>query len=311
MRSTAPRLLVLGLAAAWPFLLGGEPALRRGTDVLVLVLLALSMTVTTGWLRTPALHAPASAGVGAAAAGLALSAGQSLPVAVLVAAGAGALVAVGPVAVLGDRRRGLVPLVTLTTTLLVWGLVLPTLRVVPFARPVVLGIDLGGGRALYLAALLLAGAAWVAVGNLSVSPVGRRARAVGADPSYAVAAGIDVRPAWLAMFAVSGTVAGLAGSILAVQSQGLPDLAMASPAMAVVVVGLALLGGVASPGGAVLGALVVGLAPVAVSGVPDPQLVVACLALAVVAAVPRARGGLAELVRLGRRGAEQRLRGAV
>lgn len=292
------RAAVLGLAAAWPFAAGGEIALRRGTDVLVLVLLGLSMTVTTGWLRTLAFHAPAAAAAGAMATSAVLGAGQALPVAVLLAAGAGVGVTILPTAAIARRHRALAPAVTLATTFAVWGVLLPTLRLSPFVRPVVLGIDLSSSRTLYLAALLLTGAAWLAIENLSASRVGRGARIVGADPRYALGTGVEPVPTWLAMFALSGALGGAGGSVLAVQAQGIPDAATASPAFAVVVVAVALLGGPRAPAGALLGALILGVVPALAPGPLDLQLVVAGLTVVAFALLPPVRGGLLDAVDL-------------
>jgi ABC-type branched-subunit amino acid transport system permease subunit len=289
------RSAVLGAAVGWG-LLAPEAALRRSTEVAVLVLLGLSMTVTTGWLRTLGLHAPASAATGAVATTLTLGAGQALPVALVLGVVAGASTAALPVVACG-RRRDLVPVATLVTTGAVWGLLLPTLRLSPFLRPVFLGIDLGGGRTLYLVAAVLAGAAWSAVANLGRSPVGRRARAVGVDPGWAAATGARSRQTWLGMFALSGALAGAGGCLLAVLAQGIPDPAAGSPAQALVVLAVALLGGAAVAGGAVAGALALGLAPLLLPRVPDAQVVLAALVLLVVGCVPAARGGLAGLGR--------------
>jgi ABC-type branched-subunit amino acid transport system permease subunit len=286
------RLALLGLAAAFPFAAATFGAQRRGIDILVLVLLGLSMTVTTGWLRTIALHAPASLSAGALATSAVLGRGQSRTLALLTALGAGAAVALVPAALTRLRHRDLLPLASLAVTLAVWGVVLPSLRLTPFVRPVVVGIDLGSDRSLYLFALLLAGLGWLAVEHLAASGVGRRMRALGGDPAFAAGTGVDPATTWFAAFALSGTLAGAAGVVLAVLVQGVPDAGTASPSFALVVLAVALLGGAGSPVGALAGALVLGLAPLAVGTLPDAQALLAAAIVVVVACVPGARGGL-------------------
>jgi ABC-type branched-subunit amino acid transport system permease subunit len=287
------RPLALGLAAAWALLVPWETGLLRATEILVLALLGLSMTVTTGWLRTLALHAPAAAAAGALLAGRVLGAGQSPLLAALAGAIAGALAAVVPVLPIARRHRDLVPAVTLGATVLVSAVLVPSLQPAPFPRPVLLGIDLGGGRPLYLAALVLVGLVWTAVANLDGAPAGRAARAIGADASYAGIVGVPVVATWLGMFALSGAAAGLAGTVLALQTQGMPAAALTTTATAVVALGVALLGGVTSPGGAVAGALAVGLVALALPARVEAQLVVAGAAVVLAVAVPALRGGLA------------------
>jgi ABC-type branched-subunit amino acid transport system permease subunit len=293
------RAVVLALAIVWPFLLDSPAWHRRGVEILALVLIGAALTVTVGWLRVLALHVPAALAVGAVSTTAVLGRGQSLPLALVLAACAGA--AVGALLVLPALRRphALVPIVTIIGVLVVWGLALPSVRLAAFARPVIVGVDLGGDRALYLAALAVAAVAWRTVANLHGSPIGRRARAVGSAPELAARSGVDVRSTWISSFALSGALAGAAGTVLALLAQGVPQPTAFSPAYAVAVLAIPLLGG-REPEGAVVGALGLGMAALLLPRVPDAELLVATILVALLACMRFPGVVDAALSRLGR-----------
>jgi len=89
---------------------------------------------------------------------------------------------------------------------------------------------------------------------------GRELFAVGGNPRAALLAGIDVRRTQLAVYALSGLSAGLAGAILAAQlSAGSPQAATGlelNAVAAVVLGGASLAGGRGRPWGTLLGALI-------------------------------------------------------
>jgi ABC-type branched-subunit amino acid transport system permease subunit len=91
-------------------------------------------------------------------------------------------------------------------------------------------------------------------------------------------------------------LAGLAGALLAVTAQGLPPADSASPAMALIVLAAALLGGAGRPAGALVGAALFTLAPVLVPAVPAAQEVLAGLVLTAAVVWPAARCGLLGLL---------------
>jgi branched-chain amino acid transport system permease protein len=279
------RLTVLAAAIIWPFLLDSAVAHRRGVEILALVLAGAALTVTVGWLRVLAFHVPLGLAVGAAMTTMLLGRGQSLPIALAAALFAGG-VAGGLVVLPALRRpRFLVPLVTITAVLAVWGVVLPAVRLAAFARPVVAGVDLSGDRALYLAALALAAGAWYAVANLHASPVGRRARAMACAPDLARMSGADPTATWIGAFALSGALAAAGGAVLALIAQGMPQAAVLSPTYAVTLMAIPLLGG-REPEGALVGALALGLVPAFLPGVVGADVMVAALLVAFVACIP-------------------------
>jgi branched-chain amino acid transport system permease protein len=293
------RLVVLVAAAVWPFLLDSPAAHRRGTELAALVLIGAALTVTVGWLRVLALHVPATLAGGAAATTAVLGAGQSLPLGLLTAMVVGAVLSTLTVAPALSRPRVRAPLTTLVAVVAVWGWVLPSVRLGAFARPVVVGVDLAGDRALYLAALGLAALGWRAVANLHVAPFGRRARAVGTAPELASMSGAEPRRVWLSTFALSGALGGAAGAVLAVLAQGMPQAVVFSPVNAIALLAIPLLGG-REPEGAIVGALALGMAPLLLRGLPEAQLLMAT-ALVVLIACTRFRGLVdGGLARLGR-----------
>jgi ABC-type branched-subunit amino acid transport system permease subunit len=279
------RAMVLLAAIAWPFLVDSPVAHRRGAEIVALVLAGVALTVTVGWLRVLAFHVPLGLAVGAATTTVLLGRGQSLPLALVAALVTGGVA--GAVVVLPALRRPgfLVPLVTITAVLAVWGVILPSVRLTGFARPVVVGVDLGGDRALYLTALALAAAAWFAVANLHASPMGRRARATASAPDLARMSGADPTATWIGAFALSGALAAGGGAVLALIAQGMPQPALLSPTYAVALMAIPLLGG-REPEGAVVGALVLGLVPIVLPGVVGADVMIAALLVAIVACTP-------------------------
>lgn len=108
---------------------------------------------------------------------------------------------------------------------------------------------------LWLAAICLVSVALV-MAVLHLTPIGRRMRAVADNPALAQASGIRSRPVMLSMWALVGAVCGIAGLLLGIRTTVNPELGwgMLLPAFAA-----AVLGGVGSPGGAVLAGVVLGV----------------------------------------------------
>ena len=115
--------------------------------------------------------------------------------------------------------------------------------------PVVVLIAIGVGLASYL--------------GLRYSRFGRQSLAVGAGEPAAYAAGINVDRTKIIAFALSGTLAAIAGAILAARlSSGSPSLAnqLLLPAIAAVIVGgTAITGGLGGVGRTAVGALIISI----------------------------------------------------
>lgn len=271
--ATQVRGAILVVAVVWPFLLEAPVLLQAGLQAVGFALLGLALLVATGWMRVLALHIPMAAGLGALACARLLAGGQGLPVALVAAALVG--VAAGAVVVtpvLRDPRRGL-PVVSLLATFAVWAVVLPSVRVPGFPRPVVLGIDLAGDRPLYLAVVVIGALAWFVVDNLDRAALGRRLRVLGGSPDLLIRSGVDPAATWVSGMAVVGGLAGTAGAVLALGSQSMPDVALFSPTYAVVLLAIPLLAAVRSSAGVLVGAVVL-VAAARVVPLPAAQVAV-------------------------------------
>ncbi|SLN64339.1 branched-chain amino acid ABC transporter permease [Oceanibacterium hippocampi] len=127
---------------------------------------------------------------------------------------------------------------------------LPIVRPIMIAGIPVQSYDLWlGGVALVCVLLVMA--------ILFLSPIGRQMRAVADDLTLARTSGINVDRVYLVMWLLVGFVTGVAGMVLGVRTVVMPEMGwnMLLPAFAA-----AVLGGVGSPAGAVLAAMVVGIA---------------------------------------------------
>lgn len=246
-------LVVVAVAALWPYVLTDPAAHRTGAQLLALVLVGLSLTLTVGWLRVVSLYQPAAAAVGAGVTAALVSAGQAAPVALAAAAVGGAGVGLVTLGIaVSDPRRWL-PLVSLAVTAVAAVLVDATvLRVV--TRPVVLGVDLAVDRTLYLVGLVIVAAACTLVVRLRETDAGRRLLALGADEAFAERSGVPRRPTWAEGIAASGALAGVAGWLTALIHHGLPSPIEFSPTTAVAYLAIPVVGGSWTVMGALLGA---------------------------------------------------------
>lgn len=226
--------------------------------VAVLGIAGLGLVPVLGWLRTLWLLPPAIAGLAAWAVAEVMRAGQAVPVAAVAASAVGVAAGAGAAEVTRRVPLRLRPWVGLAAVAGVWAVVLPYAGTAPAPRPVLFGLDLSAGRGLAGLALVLLGAAAWAVANLARSHAGRGIAVAGASPRLATRAGVSAPRAWMAAGAVSGLLSAWAGLLLALEAQALPAANQFAPAVAVLWLGAPLLGGVAWPSGALLGALAVG-----------------------------------------------------
>ena len=122
------------------------------------------------------------------------------------------------------------------------------------------GLNLSSGEFWYaLTAICLLIGAWLAL-NLYHSPTGRALRALHGSEIAAGTVGIDVAQVKLQAFVISAVYASVAGSLLALQNKFItPDVAGFMHSIEMVT--MAVLGGVASVPGAILGAGVLTLLP--------------------------------------------------
>lgn len=283
-------LVVTGVLALLGPAVGASPV-----RVAVLGLGALALLPLTGWLRVVSFAPVAAAGAAAAAAAWLLGMGQAIPVAFVAASIAGAVVAAMVTAAWPSRPPGGPAFVSVIAALAMWGLVLPRAVIRPFGQPVLFGIDLSAPRSLGVLAVVLLATAALGLANVARSAAGREMAAAGVAPELALRSGADIIVVRLRAGMLAGLFAGWAGLLLVLESGALSPLTQFSPGAGVLWLGVALLGGLGSVGGAVAAALVVGtLAPLL--GLPEAG--VAGLGFVVVA-VAHGRG-LADVVPAGR-----------
>ena len=230
--------------------------------VLIFALLALSLTVLTGWTGQLSLGQVAFLGLGAMTTySLVVEVGLAFPSALLLAALVTAAVAllVGTPAL---RMTGLFLAIT-TLALAVaapWLLSRPiftddpTLILLP--RQQWLGISLASQRAYYYLCLGTLTLAVVVMARVRRSGIGRTMLAVRDNEQAAAAFGLSPTRTKLTAFGISGFLAGLAGGLfggLLVSFE--PDRFLVIDSLSVVAI--AVVGGLASITGAVLGALLI------------------------------------------------------
>ncbi len=280
------------------------------SEICIFAVVALSLTVLTGWAGQVSLGQFGLVAVGAL---LTAHLGASVPLILLLPL-AGAVTAVIAVVVglPALRVRGLYLAVsTLAFSLWFMGPVLstpcwtlpvlhkrlctglPNPQSTLVARPTFLGIGLGSERAF----------AWFSLGVLVLSVlmvrlwrdrgVARRLMAVRDNESGAGATGIPLARSKLLAFALSGFIAGYAGVCLAF---GLERFSTATfdPTYSILVVSMVVIGGLGSISGAVLGALYLVGIPAMFGTTPTIQFLTSGLGL--LAFILYLPGGLAELL---------------
>jgi ABC-type branched-subunit amino acid transport system ATPase component/ABC-type branched-subunit amino acid transport system permease subunit len=261
------KLAGLAVVIAGPYIVGGS-RLFFLTEVVISAIVALSLTTLTGWAGQVSLGQFGIAGVGAAVAGgLATRAHADFFVTLIVAAAVGALVAalIGiPALRLPGMFLAIVSLAFAAVVALVvldpryFGWLLPKdgqtiLRPVLFGRFDTTSATTAGNRTFYylcLGFLLLFIASAV---KLRASRSGRVFVAQRDNIRSAQSLGVNGARTKLAAFALSGAVAAVGGALLAYQV-GAIDPTTFPVQLSIDVFVFAVVGGIASPYGAVLGA---------------------------------------------------------
>ena len=231
-------------------------------------IVAFSLVLLTGWVGQISLGQAAFVGVGAfTSANVARHLGMAFPLDLPVACIAGAAVAtvLGLVAL---RVRGLY----LAVATLIFAYMCDSylfsaswfvgsggsvsIRNRPIGRPDTLTyFDISDPKIFYLVVIAALVACWFALANLRDSKTGRAFFAVRGSELAAASLGIDVTRYKLLAFAVSGTIAGLAGNLI------MTNRLSASPSLfsftqSFFFLSLAVVGGITGLGGAVAAALV-------------------------------------------------------
>ena len=233
--------------------------------ILVFAIVGLSLVVLTGWAGQVSLGQMAFVGVGAAVAGAATARlGWDLVPSVVLGALAGAAVAL-LIGLPALRRRGL----TLAVTSLAFALAtsawllnrsffgdgasidwLPAERI---ARPDLFGLELGSETRMYYVCLGGLALAYAVVVGLRRTRTGRALIAIRENERAGEAVGVDSRRTTLFAFACSGFLAAFAGSLFVHQQSGL-TIGPYRPEESLSVFTMAVIGGLGSIPGALLGA---------------------------------------------------------
>lgn len=226
-------------------------------------LIAFSLVILTGWVGQISLGQGAFVGIGAFATGyLSRNWGipfpLSLPLVALLTAGTATLL--GLVAL---RVRGLY--LAVATLLFAWmadaylfsaswfvgagGSTSIKHRVIGHPEGITV-FDLSNERTLYLVTVAVLAAAWFCAVNLRDSRTGRAFFAIRGSETAAVSLGVDVIRYKLLAFALSGGLAGVAGGLIMVDLQAVtPTLFQFT--VSLFYLGIAVVGGITSLGGAV------------------------------------------------------------
>ncbi|MCB0978900.1 MAG: hypothetical protein KDB02_15705, partial [Acidimicrobiales bacterium] len=270
-------VVALAAGAVLPFVVTTPSRQQLYAQMLIFALLALSMTVLTGWAGQLSLGQFAFAGIGAFTTATFMRSGMSFGLAVVLSAVIVTLVALA-VGAPALRVSGLLLAVaTLAFAVFTqsWLLKLdvlddghPSIRI---PRTVEGGIDFGIQRNYYwLCLAVLALSAWV-VARLRRRGIGRGFVAVRENESAAAAMTVSPARAKLVAFGISGALAGLAGALYG-GLFGRLDSSAFPPETSVQLAALAIIGGIGSVAGAVLGAVwVVGL-PAMFGDTPEVKL---------------------------------------
>ena len=250
------------VALALPHVLAVDASLKASA-LLVYAILAMSLVVLTGWAGQVSLGQVAFFAIGAAVAGkLIVTWSVDLLVAVTIAGAVGALVAV-LVGLPALRFGGFYLAVTTFAFALAstaYFLDRAYFDWVPSERiprlPLLGRVDIDSPTRIYyvmLAALVLA---LVALRGIRHSRTGRVLVALRDNEPAVAAYGVDVVRAKLTAFAVSGFTASAAGALFVVHQQAFGSSPYA-PAQNLTVFAMAVVGGISSLPGALLGALYV------------------------------------------------------
>ncbi len=305
-----------GALALVLFVLPLLPGLRSQAQAQSLVLIlafaivAMGLTVLTGWAGQISLGHVALLGVGAYSASDAVSHGWAIPLVLLYAGAITALVAL-PVGLPALRFRGLF----LAVTTLGFAVVAPTwlFRLGVFGEKAtgngqVLLSDLwlpGLGtltskRQVYWLALVLLGLIVLALTALRGTGPGRALLAVRDNEGTAAAHGVPPAAVKVVALLLSGFLAGLGGAIWAMGTGGW-NFDRFSPDLSLTVLGIAIVGGLGSLYGPVLGSFVVFGAPFLISyfdTAPYRAFFAGALLLNVLLFFPQGLTGIVERLRL-------------
>jgi ABC-type branched-subunit amino acid transport system ATPase component/ABC-type branched-subunit amino acid transport system permease subunit len=299
----ARRRLVIGAAVAAgalvPLVASASSQTFLFSRMLIFALVALSVTVLTGWAGQLSLGQFAFVGLGAMTTAGLVGRGMPFGTAVVYATAASALASVAIGAPALKVRGPLFAVLTLAFAVAAnswilnqsWFLGDRTLANLPRGK---LGpFDLGSQRAYYYLCLVIVGFVALGVGRLRRTGVGRAIIAVRDNEHGAASFTISPALAKLTAFGLAGAMAGLAGGLLAGLFVQFGSDAF-RPDLSFLVVAIAVIGGLGSVPGAILGSIFVLGVPAAFGNSLEAQLLTSGAGLLALLLV--APGGLVEVV---------------
>lgn len=261
-------ILILGLVAVILPLVHNEPSSQQlYTAVLGFAICASSLTVLTGWLGQLSLGQMAFAGLGALFAARLVTEGVPFWVAIVATVVASGLLALG-VGIGSMRVRGLyLAVVTFVLALAAqqYFYYLPLFsgessdgQNVPFVPGKLWFLDFPGQRTYYYVVLVVLALVVLLLSRLRDSGAGRTIRALRDNEVVATAYGIRPVRLKLQAFALSGSLAGLGGALLAGAYANIAftqDFFLVNDSLNLVC--MVVIGGMGSVSGAIIGAIVV------------------------------------------------------
>ena len=255
-------LVALALWAA----VGGPFILLIGQSCLIFAVAAIGQSVLIGSAGQIALSGAAFMAIGAFATGMLTGTPLApFPVPLIVSAVAGWIV--GLISGLpGLRFRGLYLLLASLALQFIVGAVAtnyendyhPSGLVVPFLR--LGGLNLGTGRALYLALAVIFALVFLVVALVERTGVGLAWHAIRESEAAAAVSGVDVVRWKLYAFAASGAITAVAGSLY-VYLVGIADSQAYDLTMSISLITMIYIGGIRSRLGALAGAVVITALP--------------------------------------------------
>lgn len=276
-------LAVLAVLALLPFAGVSSYIVQVGTTCAIFAMLSVSLTILSGSAGIVSIGHAALFGVGAYAAAL-LGIRWGLPLEGMVLAGALLAAVVGGIVAIPTLRLTghTVALATLAIGQVGYLLFLNWIEVTrgPMGVPGVPRPPLAllGGLSTqplatqYIISVVLLGIVVVIAGTFLNSPVGRVWRAIREDRPAAHAAGVPVRRYLVAAFVVSGFCAGIAGAQFAMlQTFVSPDSFLLETS--VILIAMAVLGGLGNLTGAILGGVILALLPEVLRDVDEYRMI--------------------------------------
>jgi branched-chain amino acid transport system permease protein len=268
-RSRAGAAAVLIVLALLPFVL---PAYYLGelTFILIMGVGSLGLMMLTGYTGQVSLGQAAFVGIGAYVHAILLTHGVPLPLSLIATAAAAGLcgLVIGLPAI---RVSGLhLAMVTLAFAIVTehvlgrWKSVTGGFSGLQVPDPALFGLSLGGPRAFYFFCLVVLLLVLVGLANLLRGSIGRALIGVRDSEAAAQALGIHVARVKVLAFVISAAVSGLAGALLAHQTQFITPDAFGL-ALSLQLVLMVFIGGMGSLRGALFGAVLIGLLPALIS----------------------------------------------